>query len=346
MLNESTSQILAIQIESSKREAKELAGLISTQLDNGIDRQIVINNFQKNIEGTNLETGFVCMLDWSGVEICHPDPQKIGKKNNPDVSYTRALDSEINPGEFYDLISNKKQNKQKSDPSIGNTNSPIIYLYPVKNSDWIMAAHANLDKIEEQLKGLKVNFLLIYLLSSSVISLLALLMVRFLGSYYEKALELKNEKLAEEVISLSKLNSDLYFLKNQLNKKNEKEDKGDEGDDNNKIKNRLLTYSKDKLISVRVDEIAFVNTENSLTTITCLDGQKHSSTSSLDELISSLDPSYFFRANRQFIISVKGIYEIFRYGNNQLKIKLNPASSKTIVISKNKVSEFKKWLNY
>ena len=346
MLNESTSQILLIQIESSKREAKELAGLISTQLDNGIDRQIVINNFQKNIEGTHLESGFVCMLDWSGVEICHPDPQKIGNKNNPDVSYTRALDSEINPEEFYNLISNKKQNNPKYDTSIGYTNSQIIYLYPVKNSDWIMAAHANLDIIEERLKGLRLNFLLIYLLSSSVISLLALLMVRILGSYYEKALELKNEKLAEEVLNLSKLNSDLYHLKNQLNKTDEKDEKNMEEDDNGKIKNRLLTYSKDKLISVRVDEIAFINTENSLTTITCLDGQKHSSNSSLDELIGSLDSLYFFRANRQFIISVKGIYEIFRYGNNQLKIKLNPASSKTIVISKNKVAEFKKWLNY
>lgn len=346
MLNESTSQILLIQIESSKREAKELAGLISTQLDNGIDRQIVINNFQKNIEGTHLESGFVCMLDWSGVEICHPDPQKIGNKNNPDVSYTRALDSEINPEEFYDLISNKKQNNPKNDTSIGYTNSQIIYLYPVKDSDWIMAAHANLDIIEERLKGLRLNFLLIYLLSSSVISLLALLMVRILGSYYEKALELKNEKLAEEVLNLAKLNSDLYHLKNQLNKTDEKDEKNMEDDDNGKIKNRLLTYSKDKLISVRVDEIAFINTENSLTTITCLDGQKHSSNSSLDELIGSLDSLYFFRANRQFIISVKGIYEIFRYGNNQLKIKLNPASSKTIVISKNKVAEFKKWLNY
>lgn len=209
-----------------------------------------------------------------------------------------------------------------------------------------MAAHTNLDKIEEQLRGLRLNFLLIYLLSSSVNSLLALLMVRFLGSYYEKSLELKNEKLAEEVLNLSKLNSDLYHLKNQLNKTDEKNDKNIEGEDDGRIKNRLLTYSKDKLISVRVDEIAFINTENSLTTITCLDGQKHSSTSSLDELINNLDPSYFFRANRQFIISVKGIYEIFRYGNNQLKIKLNPASSKTIVISKNKVAEFKKWLNY
>jgi len=55
---------------------------------------------------------------------------------------------------------------------------------------------------------------------------------------------------------------------------------------------------------------------------------------------------FFFRANRQHIISVKGIDEILRYGNNQLKIKLIPASlDNAIVISKNRVSEFKKWLN-
>lgn len=75
-----------------------------------------------------------------------------------------------------------------------------------------MAEHTNLDKIEKQLDGLRLNYLLIYLISSSIIWLLALLMVRFLGNNYEKALELKNEKLAEEIINLSKLSSDLYHL--------------------------------------------------------------------------------------------------------------------------------------
>ncbi|MCM4167806.1 transcriptional regulator [Arenibacter sp. H213] len=345
MEKESNFQLLQFQIDSGKREAREVAELVSSQLDNGLSREVVIRNFQKSIEGTNLENGFVSMLDWSGVGICHPDPQKIGKNNKPEASYIRPLDSAIHAAEFYDLIINLKHRPREDGSAKKTLNSEIIYLYPVKNSDWIIAAHANIDKIQKQIKELKLNFLLIYLLASATISLLALILVRFLGSHYEKALEIKNEKLAEEVLSLTKLNSDLYNLKNQLNNE-EKENKIDTEEDNNKIKNRLLTYSKDKLISVRVDEIAFINTEFSLTTITCLDGRKHSSNSSLDELISGLDPLYFFRANRQYIISVKGIYEIFKYGNNQLKIKLNPASSKTIVISKNKVSEFKKWLNY
>jgi len=346
MVKVSANQFLEIQIESSKREAREFAELVASQLENGIDRETVIANIQKSIEGTDIESGFVCMFDWSGVEICHPDPQKIGKKTNPNESYVRSIDNEINSEDFYGLLTNRKQKGGIRDFPNEDRNSEIIYLYPVKNSDWIIAAHANIDKIEKQIDNLRFNFLLVYLLSSTTIVLLSLLTVRFLGSYYEKTLEQKNEKLAEEVVNLSKLNVDLYNLKNKINESFENQEKEMvEGDENARIKNRLLTYSKDKLISVKVDEIAFISTENSLTTITCLDGQRHSSNSSLDELYNSLDPMLFFRANRQHIIAVKGIDEILRYGNNQLKIELNPQSNNTIIISKNKAAEFKKWLD-
>lgn len=347
MVKVSTNQFLEIQIESSKREAREFAELVSSQLVSGIDRQTVIANVQKSIEGTDIETGFVCMLDWSGVEICHPDPQVIGQQTNRNESYVRSIDNEIDSEDFYDLLNNKKpQGGIREFPNEARS-SEIIYLYPVKNSDWIIAAHANVDKIEKQINKLKFNFLLVYLLSSAAIVLLCLLTVRFLGSYYEKALEAKNEKLAVEVLNLSKLNTDLGNYRSRINKKLEEESSEDdikEGD-TVKIKNRLLTYSKDKLISIKVDEIAFIRTENSVTWISCLDGKRYTSNSSLDELYNSLDQMLFFRANRQYIISVKGIDEILRYGNNQLKIQLNPSSSDAIIISKNKASEFKKWLN-
>ena len=194
MVKVSTNQLLEIQIESSKREAREFAELVSSQLANGIPRDIVIDNVQRSIEGTNIETGFVCMFDWSGVEICHPDPQKIGKQTNPNESYVRSIDDEINSEDFYDLLTDKQPLGGIRDFSNENRSSEIIYLYPVKNSDWIIAAHANTAKIEKQIKKLKFNFLLVYLLSSAAIVLLCLLMVRFLGSYYEKTLETKNEK--------------------------------------------------------------------------------------------------------------------------------------------------------
>lgn len=162
-------------------------------------------------------------------------------------------------------------------------------------------------------------------------------------------MELRNEKLTEEVLSLSKLNMSLTTYKNKINKQidnsdiNEDDKDDSASEETSKIKSRILTYSKDKLISIRVDQIAYINTENSITSIHCLDGKKYTNNSSLDELYNSLDHSIFFRANRQYILSVKGIDEILRYGNNQLKIKINP--EKSVIISKNKASEFKKWLN-
>lgn len=348
LIKVSTSQFLEIQIESSKREAKEFSNLVSYQIENGIDRETIINNIQKSIEGTNTESGFICMFDWSGVEICHPDPQKIGKQTSPDESYVRPIDAGIDSEDFYELLKNKKQSGGLREFS-NDRSSEIIYLYPVKNSDWIIAAHANIDKIQKTIKKLKINFLLVYLLTSISIILLSIFIVRYLGNYYENELELRNEKLTEEVLSLSKLNMSLTTYKNKINKQINDSDINEDGKDDSAnedtsiIKSRILTYSKDKLISIRVDQIAYINTENSITSIHCLDGKKYTNNSSLDELYNSLDHSIFFRANRQHILSVKGIDEILRYGNNQLKIKINP--EKSVIISKNKASEFKKWLN-
>lgn len=157
LIKVSTNQFLEIQIESSKREAKEFSNLVSYQIENGIDRETIINNIQKSIEGTNTESGFICMFDWSGVEICHPDPQKIGKQTSPDESYVRPIDAGIDSEDFYELLKNKKQSGGLREFSTDRS-SEIIYLYPVKNSDWIIAAHANIDKIQKTIKSLRLTF--------------------------------------------------------------------------------------------------------------------------------------------------------------------------------------------
>lgn len=346
LIKVSTNHFLELQIESSKREAREFSNLIASQIASGANREDVINNVQKSIEGSNTEYSFICMFDWSGVEICHPDPQKIGKQIAPDESFIRPINSDINSEDFYEILANKKQKGGVREFN-NERSSEIIYLYPVDNTDWIIAAHANINKIEKEINKLKKNFLLVYLLTSVSIILLSIFMVRYIGNYYERELESRNEKLTEEVLSLSRLNYNLTNYKNKISYKIEEEEKVDdaltESDmDSSKITRRLLTYSRDKLISIKVDQIAFINTENSITTITCLDGKRYTTNSSLDELYNKLDHAIFFRANRQYILSVKGIDEILRYGNHQLKIKTNPESF--VIISKNKASEFKKWL--
>lgn len=58
-----------------------------------------------------------------------------------------------------------------------------------------------------------------------------------------------------------------------------------------------------------------------------------------------LDPNLFFRINRQFIVRIDCIKEIKSYANNRLEVFLNIPNEHKLVVSRNNVSDFKKWLN-
>ncbi len=337
----SANQLIEVQLESSKREANEIAKLINHQLVGGIDRQKVIENIQGTIENTHNEASFICLFDWSGKEVCHPDITKVGQKVNSDQMLLNSLNEEDSSDKLYDLLINRKKEKQKDSINSSNIHSEIVYITPVIDSDLIVAAHANIDEISAQTKKLKTSFYTIFALMGGLIILSSFFAVRIIGSYYEKQLEEKNINLESELLNLSKLNTDLVAYKQKVveNTTNEQsEPLSDSG------KKRILTYIRNELVPISIDEIAYIFTENTITYVICFNGKKSTSNVSLDDIFMSLDPSLFFRANRQFIISIAAIEKIIKYGNSQLKILIQDADVE-IIISKNKASEFRQWLN-
>lgn len=65
---------------------------------------------------------------------------------------------------------------------------------------------------------------------------------------------------------------------------------------------------------------------------------------SLDQLEDLLDPSKFFRINRKFIVSSSAISDIISFSNSRLQVKLNSNKSHELIVSRDKVQDFKKWL--
>jgi DNA-binding LytR/AlgR family response regulator len=65
---------------------------------------------------------------------------------------------------------------------------------------------------------------------------------------------------------------------------------------------------------------------------------------SLDLLEKELDPRSFFRVNRKFIIAMPYIKDIVAYSGSRLKLIVKGAFDNEILVSREKVSEFKKWL--
>ena len=65
----------------------------------------------------------------------------------------------------------------------------------------------------------------------------------------------------------------------------------------------------------------------------------------LDDLEDELDPDLFFRANRQYIINVNSIHMIQNGINGKLKIFLKKNQSNEVIVSKDKASLLKRWLD-
>ena len=327
----SANQLIEVQVESSKREANEISKLIGFQLLSGLKKEDVILNTQQIIENSNSDSWFISVFNWGGKEVCHPDKTKVGQQVNSNETLLSSLKVKNNSDDLYDILVNKKDNT-----------SEIIFISPVKNSDLIVAANVNVISITAQMSALKTNFYLIFLIMGILVIVLSFLAVRVIGSMYEKQLELKNSTLASEVINLSKLNTDLVSYKEKVGEVSE-ENKTEEVLE--KERQRILTYVRNELVSISIKDIAFVYTENTITYVVSFEGKKSTTNISLDDMYANLDSALFFRANRQFIISITAIDKIIKYGNSQLKIVLQSKTSEEILISKNKAAEFKQWLN-
>ena len=66
---------------------------------------------------------------------------------------------------------------------------------------------------------------------------------------------------------------------------------------------------------------------------------------SLASLENDLNPIHFFRVNRTFIIHIKAIKDIINYSNSRLKLQLNAYSETEIIVSRERVKEFKNWID-
>lgn len=327
----SANQLIEVQVESSKREANEVANFINFQLSKNISKEDIIKNVQEIISKSSSDNWFLSVFNWSGKEVCNPDITKIGQNINSNEILLSSLKEKNNSDDLYNLLENSNQNS-----------SEIIHISPVKSSDLIVAANVNVKSVTFQMNALKRNFYMILLVMGILVIVFSFIAVRIIGSSYEKQLELKNTTLTSEVVNLSKLNSDLVSYREKMV---EDTTKNDLDDISEKSKQRILTYVRNELVPIAIQEIAYIYTENTITYVVCSDGKRSTTNTSLDDMFTNLDANLFFRANRQFIISITAIDKIIKYGNSQLKILLQSKTSEEIIISKNKAAEFKQWLN-
>lgn len=108
---------------------------------------------------------------------------------------------------------------------------------------------------------------------------------------------------------------------------------------------RFLICKGDELIVLYADDINYFSVEdNHVFAFTNMDTAYQLSTT-MNTLELELDPNKFFRINRQYIASIKGIKKISLFFSSKLIVRIKGCKDNNIIISKEKSAQFKKWLD-
>lgn len=114
-------------------------------------------------------------------------------------------------------------------------------------------------------------------------------------------------------------------------------------DRENQQSSSILVYHLDKIIPVKLEDIAIFYLTNEITHLLTFSGKTYYPNKTLDEL-EKLSGNSFFRANRQFLICRKAITDVSNFFSRKLSVNLNVPFSDKVIVSKSKAPQFLNWL--
>jgi DNA-binding LytR/AlgR family response regulator len=110
------------------------------------------------------------------------------------------------------------------------------------------------------------------------------------------------------------------------------------------FRKRFLVKHAQKLLSIEIEEIAYFYSDGRLNFFKTNDNKKFVVDYTMDELEGMLNPDRYFRISRSFYVSIACIDQIHDYFGNRLLLHLKPVVDKETIVSREKVSDFKKWM--
>lgn len=110
-----------------------------------------------------------------------------------------------------------------------------------------------------------------------------------------------------------------------------------------KTEQSIIVNQGDKIIPVKLSDIALFFYEDEYVFAFSYDLKKHILTQSLDEL-EKIGGDTFFRANRQYLVNRKAIRDVSRHFNRKLLINLTINYPAQILVSRLKSSALVEWL--
>lgn len=109
-------------------------------------------------------------------------------------------------------------------------------------------------------------------------------------------------------------------------------------------RSRFLIRVGEHLRPLETVDVACFYAEQRATFATTKRGQCYDIDFTLDQLEQELDPAHFFRVNRGMLVQLDAIRDVVIYSGSRLCLKLQVDTERPILVSRERVGAFKKWM--
>ncbi len=107
---------------------------------------------------------------------------------------------------------------------------------------------------------------------------------------------------------------------------------------------RLVIKFGNSIKAIDIADIAAFYVEERVCMLCTFDGRQLAADQNLEQLDAMIDPKQFFRINRKVIVNVKAIKNMEMYSRSRVSLQLNPPIKAELIVSTERASAFKKWL--
>jgi len=110
-------------------------------------------------------------------------------------------------------------------------------------------------------------------------------------------------------------------------------------------KSRFMVKVGDKIKSVPIEDILVFYSQEKASYIRTMDSHTYCIDYALDQLEPLLNTEKYFRINRKYIVSINACTNILAWTNSRLRLKIDGIDDSDIIVARERVQEFKNWLD-
>ncbi|MBA3681536.1 MAG: response regulator transcription factor [Bacteroidetes bacterium] len=114
---------------------------------------------------------------------------------------------------------------------------------------------------------------------------------------------------------------------------------------NKQFKNRFIVKIGDTISSIKTEDILHFVSEDGMVLLVTENNKRYVIDYTLDNLETLISPDIFFRINRKVLINISSVQKVSSYFNSRLKINSSTLKDEDSVVSRERVNDFKHWLD-